>query len=133
MGAVNRLFALAVLFVGFSGLLFAPDAYASKHLPLDIICQNTPEATACQNRNQTVDSNDFYGRNGILTKVIRILSVIVGVVSVFVMIISGVKYMTSNGEPNRVNSAKDSLLYAVIGLALVALSQSIVIFVLNKL
>jgi cytochrome bd-type quinol oxidase subunit 2 len=64
--------------------------------------------------------------------VINLLSLIVGVVAVIMIIIGGLKYITSAGDSANVSSAKNTILYAVIGLVIVALAQVIVRFVLNK-
>ena len=47
------------------------------------------------------------------------------------IIFGGFRYITSGGNDNNVSSAKNTILYAVIGLVIVALSQFIVRFVLN--
>lgn len=64
--------------------------------------------------------------------VINVFSFIVGVISVIMIIIGGLKYITSTGDSNKTESAKNTILYAVIGLAVVALAQVIVLFVLNR-
>ncbi|CAN5657901.1 hypothetical protein BH23PAT2_BH23PAT2_06010 [soil metagenome] len=70
--------------------------------------------------------------NSAVAKAIDIFSYIVGVISVIMIIIGGLKYITSSGDPSNVTSAKNTILYAVIGLVVVALAQVIVIFVLDK-
>jgi len=70
--------------------------------------------------------------DSVVQTVINILSVIVGIIAVIMIIIAGLKYITSTGETNNVNSAKNTILYAVIGLVVVVLAQVIVRFVLNK-
>lgn len=70
--------------------------------------------------------------NGIIKTVINIFSLVVGVVSVIMIIIGGLKYITSGGESANVTGAKNTILYAIIGLVVVALAQIIVQFVLGK-
>lgn len=70
--------------------------------------------------------------NDLITQVINIFSVVVGVVSVIMIIIGGFKYITSGGDSGNVSGAKNTILYAIIGLIVVALSQLIVKFVLAK-
>lgn len=70
--------------------------------------------------------------NAMITNVINIFSIIVGVVSVIMIIIGGLKYITSGGDSGNVTGAKNTILYAIIGLVIVALSQIIVKFVLAK-
>lgn len=68
----------------------------------------------------------------IITTVINIFSLVVGVVSVIMIIIGGLKYITSGGDSGNVSGAKNTILYAIIGLVIVALAQVIVKFVLGR-
>lgn len=70
--------------------------------------------------------------NSLITTVINIFSLVVGVVAVIMIIIGGLKYITSGGDSGNVTGAKNTILYAVIGLVVVALAQFIVKFVLGK-
>ncbi|HYH75069.1 MAG TPA: pilin [Candidatus Saccharimonadales bacterium] len=72
------------------------------------------------------------GIEDIVTTVINIFSVIVGIVSVIMIIYGGFRYVTSGGDSGNVSSAKNTIIYAVIGLVVVALAQFIVQFVLDK-
>ena len=69
---------------------------------------------------------------GIVTDMINIFSVVVGIISVVMIIFGGFKYITSGGDSGNVTGAKNTIIYAVIGLVIVALAQFIVQFVLNK-
>lgn len=71
--------------------------------------------------------------NKAVKTVIDIFSWIVGVTAVIMVIIGGFKYITSQGDSNNINSAKNTILYAVIGLVVVAMAQVIVKFVLSRL
>jgi hypothetical protein len=68
----------------------------------------------------------------VIKAIINILSAFVGVAAIIMIIISGFRYVTSGGDPNNVSSAKKTLIYAIIGLIIVALAQVIVHFVLSK-
>jgi hypothetical protein len=70
--------------------------------------------------------------NDIIRLVINIFSLIVGVVSVIMIIIGGLKYIMSGGDSSNVTGAKNTILYAIIGLIVVALAQVIVRFVLER-
>lgn len=70
--------------------------------------------------------------NDTIKTIVNVLSAIVGVVSVVMIIFGGFKYITSNGDSGNITSAKNTIIYAVIGLVVVALAQFIVQFVLNK-
>jgi hypothetical protein len=70
--------------------------------------------------------------DSVIKTVINILSLVVGVVAVIMIIIGGLKYITSSGDSNNVSSAKNTILYAIIGLVIVALAQVLVRFVLDQ-
>ena len=69
--------------------------------------------------------------NSAVSLVINIFSWIVGVVSVIMIIYGGFRYITSGGASDSVSSAKNTILYAIVGLVIVALAQVIVKFVLG--
>lgn len=70
--------------------------------------------------------------NNIIETVINIFSLVVGVVAVVMIIVGGLKYITSGGDSGNVTGAKNTILYAVVGLVVVALAQVIVRFVLTE-
>jgi hypothetical protein len=67
-----------------------------------------------------------------LTTLLNIAFSIIGAVAVFFIVVAGLKYITSQGEPARVESAKNQILYALVGLVIVALAASVVNFVLGR-
>ena len=71
--------------------------------------------------------------NSLVTSIISLLSWVIGVVAVFMIIVGGFKYITSGGDSAGVTAAKNTILYAIIGLVIVALSQLIVKFILGRL
>ena len=85
--------------------------------------QNVGKDTA--QKNDTLITNI----NTIINTVIGIL----GVVAVIVIIIGGIGYMTSSGDANKVKKAKDTILYGVIGLVIVALAFAITNFVISTI
>ncbi len=70
--------------------------------------------------------------NRLIKRIINLLSVIVGVVAVIMIIVGGLRYITSGGSDTSVTSAKNTILYAIIGLIIVALAQILVRFVLRQ-
>ncbi|HCM52256.1 TPA: hypothetical protein DIS56_03975, partial [Candidatus Saccharibacteria bacterium] len=71
--------------------------------------------------------------NKVIRGVINTLSLIVGIVAVVMIIIGGLRYITSGGSDTSVTSAKNTILYAIIGLIIVALAQIMVRFVLRQI
>ena len=70
--------------------------------------------------------------NSTISLALNIFSAIVGIIAVVMIIVGGVKYITSQGESANITSAKNTILYALVGLVVVALAQVIVRFVLNR-
>ncbi|HEX5797611.1 MAG TPA: pilin [Candidatus Saccharimonadales bacterium] len=83
---------------------------------------------ACQN----ITGQTGTQANDLVAKIINIFSIIVGIVSVIMIIYGGFRYVTSGGESSNITTAKNTILYAIIGLIIVALAQFIVKFVLAK-
>ncbi len=82
-------------------------------------------STACDSGTTEESLND------IIAKIINILSVIVGIIAVIMIVYGGLRYVTSGGDSTKVGSAKNTILYALIGLVIVAIAQVIVQFVLT--
>ncbi len=70
--------------------------------------------------------------NNTITLALNVFSAIVGIIAVVMIIVGGVKYITSQGESANITSAKNTILYALVGLVVVALAQVIVRFVLTR-
>ena len=69
----------------------------------------------------------------IVLAVVNWLLFAVGVISVIMLIVGGIKYATSAGDSNKVTSAKNTIMYAIIGLAVAVLAFAIVGFVTDTL
>jgi uncharacterized membrane protein YesL len=98
-------------------------------------CTGNSDATVCQDKDQsqTAQNNSIYGPNGIITKIANILAIIVGVTAVIVIMVAGIQYMLSTGDPTKVNNAKNAIIYAAIGLVVAVLARTLVVFVIGKL
>jgi hypothetical protein len=94
------------------------------------LCQGAQNLTISPTTAQC--SEQDAGLTGTIKTAINVLSVVVGIVAVIMIIIGGFRYITSGGKQESVTAAKNTLLYAVIGLVIVALAQVIVRFVLTK-
>jgi uncharacterized membrane protein len=127
----------ALLTLTAGGLLFAPVlAPVSVHAAADInkgLC-NGANLTASDADCDTTDEGEAANTKitNIITTVINLFSLVVGVVAVIMIIIGGLKYITSGGDSGNITGAKNTILYAVIGLVVVALAQFIVKFVLGR-
>ncbi len=71
--------------------------------------------------------------SGLLSTVMQWLTWIVGGVSVIFIIIGGLRYITSGGDAEKVKKAKNTLLYACIGLGVAVLAGVITLFISQTL
>lgn len=122
--------------LGIFGLLAVPvmvPATASADI-LGDLCNGSNATTAAGGDVSTCsnDATNGGGIDSILKKVIQIFSIIVGFVAVVMIIVGGIKYITSGGDSGNVSGAKNTIIYAVIGLIIVALAQVLVHYVLKN-
>ncbi|MGB4759502.1 MAG: hypothetical protein WBP26_05620 [Candidatus Saccharimonadales bacterium] len=101
---------------------------------LEFTDQSSGGAAANAGKCATVASDGSTDKvNSTVALVINIFSWVVGIVAVIMIIVGGFKYITSGGDSGKITSAKNSIIYAIIGLIIVALAQIIVQFVLTKI
>ena len=84
--------------------------------------------TTCED---TAESEE--GVNNLIATVINIFSVIVGIVAVIMIIYGGFRYITSGGDSSKITDARNTILYAIVGLIIVAFAQFVVKFILSKI
>lgn len=91
--------------------------------------------TACSsaNANNEVCKNKGDDLNTTIKDVINMLLYAVGIISVIAIIIGGIYYTISTGDQGKVKTAKDTILYAVIGLIVSIMAFAIVNFVVANI
>lgn len=112
-------------------LLVVPPAYAQFD-PFETICvgETADDSAAC---NTDGNSDPLSGSGGLIMKAVMILSYATGAAAVIMVILGGLKFITANGDANSVSSARNTVLYALIGIVVFAASQLIVRFVISSL
>jgi hypothetical protein len=80
--------------------------------------ENIPKVTADQGR---------------IDETVTIIFGVLGTIAVLMFVIGGIQYITSKGNPGDMAKAKDTLVYAAVGMAIVILSYSIVAFVISSI
>lgn len=120
---------VALLFLGMPALSLAVDVITP-------VCDNQNginQSSVCRDNSATSTTNPLFGPEGVLTKAIFIVSLVVAVVATIVIIIAAIRFMTSQGNPQSIATARNSIIYAVLGIAVAAMAQGLVAFVLKKL
>jgi hypothetical protein len=96
-------------------------------------CTTASGSTLCAGNRDQRSNNELFGPNGLLTKAARFMAILVGIASVIMILIGGFKYVTSFGDVPNLKSAKDTILFAIVGIIVAVSAQSIVVFVLSRL
>jgi hypothetical protein len=126
MDKVKVIIASALVSVG---LLAAPLALvtdAGAVNPKTAICDGVSGAGSPQTCGSTGTLNTL------IRNVINILLFVVGVISVIMIIIGGIRYITSGGDQSAITSAKNTILYSIVGLVVALLAYAIVNFVIGQ-
>lgn len=76
---------------------------------------------------------NLFGDTGVFKQITNVVLYIVGVIAVIMLIIGGIKYVVSGGDAKKVTDAKNTVLYAIIGLIIAFLAFAIVNFVITTL
>ncbi|HSX41093.1 MAG TPA: pilin [Candidatus Saccharimonadales bacterium] len=71
--------------------------------------------------------------NSLFHQVANLLVFLAGAIAVLILIIGGIRYVTSTGDASRIKQAKDTILYAIVGLVVVLLAYAIVNFILGNI
>lgn len=67
----------------------------------------------------------------IIKNVINLLFFVIGMIAVIMIVIGGIRYSTSGGDSSQIQAAKNTVLYAVVGLVVAVMAFAIVNFVLG--
>lgn len=122
---------LSLLFVPASLILVVGTASAQANIQGNL-CQGADQLTLETTTGPCKVNPDTCNLTCIIKKVVNIISIIVGVVAVIMIIVGGFRYVASGGKAESVQGAKNTIMYALIGLIIVALAQVIVRYVLKS-
>lgn len=131
MNAVARTLAVPALMLGL-GLAAPAVSYAAD------CTTNTPDITqgpgggaACA--KPASGATDLFGPGGIFVTITNILLFIIGAIAVIMLIVGGIRYVVSSGDQTAVTNAKNTILYAIIGIVVAFLAFAAVNFVTGQL
>ena len=85
-------------------------------------------ATTSEMKGKSID-----GDGGLIKTVVNVLLWAVGILSVIMIIFSGLRYITSAGDASKAKSAQSTLTYSVVGLIVAIMAYAIVNMVINRL
>jgi hypothetical protein len=122
MKRMKQLIIGLALVIGLSAILLPSTGVSA----VDVIgeaCANNSSSTICENKDDNIGS--------IINIVINVLLFLVGAISVIMIIVSGIRYVTSAGDAAAVAGAKNTLLYAIVGLVVAFIAFAIVNWVVK--
>lgn len=93
----------------------------------DEICKGATGNASCTKAGENTDLSGF------ITRIINILLFLIGAISVIMIVVGGLRYVVSGGDSGAVNGAKNTILYAVVGLIVAFMAYAIVNFVVKNL
>ena len=103
-------------------LAFAEDTWKENICGDGNVSQEYKEEIGCDN-DRTAP--------GVAVGIINAVTGVVGIIAVLMIVIGGINYATSAGEPSKAKKAKDTILYSAIGLVVALLAFTLVNFVLK--
>ena len=124
MKIFTKILTTGMLIVGLLGV-FTPVVSAANGIN---ICSNGNENSVyCQNKN-TGETQV----NGIIKTIVEVLLTAVGAISIIMIVIGGIMFALSSGDAQKAAKARNTVLYAVVGLAVSLFASAIVNFVFNR-
>lgn len=109
----------------------APVAYAADSTTCDPETAGLNGAAACAKSED--QPAELFADGGIFQRITDVLLFIIAAVSVVMLIIGGIRYTISQGDSSAVTSAKNTILYAIIGLVVAILAYAIIHYVIGAL
>ena len=76
---------------------------------------------------------ELVGVDGVFTRITNTVLYAVGIISVIMLILGGIRYVISGGDSKKVTDAKNTIMYAIIGLIISILAYAIVNFVITAI
>lgn len=132
MKLLSKLTLLAASMVLVGGLV-SPVAFAEGDCP-DTLSKDTLTLKNGVSCSKTAEQQtSLFGAGSVFETVSRVLIFLVGAISVIMLIFGGIRYTVSGGDKTAVESAKNTIMYAIIGIIVALLAYAVVAFVVNSL
>jgi len=123
MKIFTKILTAGMLMVGLLGVL-TPAVSAANGIN---ICSGNENSVYCKNKN-TGETQV----NGIIKTIVEVLLTAVGAISIIMIVIGGIMFALSSGDAQKAAKARNTVLYAVVGLAVSLFASAIVNFVFNR-
>jgi hypothetical protein len=127
----------APILVGVLALAIPGTAFATTSTPTtpaascDTVTGGVSGGVGCS--KPTNAPNQLFGEGGVFVAVTNVMIYVIGGVAVIMLIVGGIRYVVSAGDQAAVTGAKNTILYAIIGIVVAVISFAAVQFISNAL
>ena len=115
----------------FTGAAAAVTLMAGRVMAAEAGTANNPAQAGANTAKGSGMPSELVGVNGVFTRITNTVLYAVGIISVVMLIYGGLRYVISGGDSKKVTDAKNTIMYAIIGLIISILAYAIVNFVIN--
>ena len=123
MKIFTKILTAGILIIGLLGV-FTPAVSAANGI--NICSEENQNSVYCQNKDKGEDQV-----NGIIKTIVEVLLTAVGAISIIMIVIGGIMFALSSGDAQKAAKARNTVLYAVVGLIVSIFASAIVNFVFD--
>lgn len=127
---MKRLLIIIATIAALGTSLALPVAASADYSVLGPSCSSASSAAACS--GQSTSSNPLTGSTGVIHNVTLLIARIAGVVAIIIIIYSGMQMVIGGDDPGKIKTARQTLIYALIGLVVIVAGQTIILFVMDR-
>lgn len=114
---------------------FAQPAPALAYEPFGKVdCSNRQgsgnESAVCENKSK---GDPISGSGGILLRISRVIAILAGAAAVIIIVLAGFYFITANGDAGKIASARNAVIYALLGLLIILVARALIVFVVGRL
>lgn len=106
---------------------------ASIFAPLPALAFSLSMSEGASSARGIDQATTLFGTTGIFTTITNVMLFVVGAISVIMVVIGGLRYVISGGNSTNITTAKNTILYAVVGLIIAILAYAMINFVIGSL
>jgi hypothetical protein len=115
------------------GFIFLTTGTAHAFDPLAEACTQSAGSGVCVDNAANTGKDKITGSDGVIATIFKWVIRLVGILSVIMIMVGGFRYMTSAGDPSGIKGAKDTILYALVGLLIAGFAGLILRFAVDKI
>ena len=115
------------------GFIFLTTGTAHAFDPLAEACTQSAGSGVCVDNAANTGKDKITGSDGVIATIFKWVIRLVGILSVIMIMVGGFRYIVSNGDSNSLKGAKDTILYALVGVVIALFAQVIARFVLANM